>query len=248
MKKVLINNRWKILLPDFRDNPESWKEWEKERLAAIYEVIRPFVFPDHYFQTKDQIVFDIGAEQGDFTGLFAMWGAKVVAFEPNPKIWRNIKAIFDANKLKLTGHFVGFASNVIDIKPDKIEAVINEPDKDGWPACAYGEVTEENEFRGVHERTHDTPSITIDHFVEVNKLVPTILNIDVEGAEYLVLEGAAKTLTDNKVDVFVSIHPEMMFHIHQKYTTELIGLMGSFGYGWKYLAFDHEFHFHFFKV
>jgi len=49
--------------------------WEVERLAAMHAVVKP-----------SDVVYDIGAEQGDMTALLASWAfsGAVVAIEPNP--------------------------------------------------------------------------------------------------------------------------------------------------------------------
>ena len=81
----------------------------------------------------------------------------------------------------------------------------------------------------------------MDLFNEKIKLI----TIDVEGSEFEVLKGAEKVLMEDKPHVFVSVHPEFMFHQFNQYTAELVGFMKDRGYSFKILAFDHEFHFYF---
>ena len=102
MIPTYINDRWVLILPEHRHDRPEWPWWEATRLAAMY-----------HFIGEGDVVYDIGAEEGDFPALFAKWGAQVVLVEPNPLVWPNIKAIFDANELShmVIGSFVGFASD-----------------------------------------------------------------------------------------------------------------------------------------
>jgi FkbM family methyltransferase len=194
---------------------------------------------------EDIVVFDIGAEEGDFPALFTKWGAKVHLFEPNPLVWPNIRAIFEANKMQPAGYFVGFAGDTTNLSPADIEPIIAQPDRDGWPACAYGELIGNHGFRTIAERSHDTPSITIDDYVAKTSVIPWVITIDVEGAELKVLKGAEHTLRNNEVDVFVSIHPEMMVQSYGTVMHDLMQYMHGIGYFEEYITFDHELHYHF---
>jgi len=235
---VLINGRWTLELPPHRAARPQWLiengGWETERLAAMHDVI-----------TAGMTVFDIGAEEGDFPALCASWGAQVVMFEPNPLVWPNIKLIWDANGLTPRGWFVGFASSKTDRHPQCEEPIFSEPDADGWPACAYGRVIGNHGFRNVSERSHDTPQITIDDYIESTGIAPDMLTLDVEGAELEVLRGAAKTLLARKIPVFVSIHPTFMVAMHGYNDGVLHDFMTSIGYHGEHLATDHEEHWKF---
>jgi hypothetical protein len=105
------------------------------------------------------VVFDIGTEEGDMTGLYAKWGARVHAFEPNPLVWPNIRAIWEANELPpLDGWFVGFAANATNLRPYGQDPAITQPSRNGWPGCAYGPVIGDHGFRTINERNHDKHS------------------------------------------------------------------------------------------
>lgn len=236
MKKTLINNKFELYLPEHRaDRPEWQTGWEVERIDAMISSLQP-----------GSVIFDIGTEEGDMSALLAKYGeSEIVVFEPNPLVWPNIRAIFEANKLRIKDYFVGFASNETILTPPEIEKIIAEPARDGWPACAYGELIGNHGFRNISERTHDTPSLKVDDYVNKTGILPDIITIDVEGAEFLVLQGAEQVLKEQYVEVFVSIHPEVMFSQYGTYTSDIIGFMHKLGYTEEFLAFDHEFHFKF---
>lgn len=230
---TLINERWTLLLPEHRaERQEWWAHWEKERLDSMYENIKP-----------GDVVFDVGSEEGDFPALFASWGASVVLFEPNPQFYPSIRTIWEANQLPMPrGYFVGFASNNTVEHPYAEEDVIRQPERDGWPGCAYGEIIGNPGFRNVQERPHDTPQIRIDDYCRKYNIYPDLITMDVEGAEFEVLQGAEDVLRDRKPLVYVSIHPAFMAHDWPYTDAALHEFMKSLNYVGEHLITDHEEH------
>jgi hypothetical protein len=55
----------------------------------------------------------VGAEEGEIaSALCQMWGAEVVLFEPNPKVWSHFPLLWSANNLELPLVCIpGFASD-----------------------------------------------------------------------------------------------------------------------------------------
>lgn len=222
MTETLINGRWTLELPEHRSARPEWPWWEAARLAAMSTVIGP-----------GSVVYDVGGEEGDFPALWASWGAEVVIAEPNPRVWPNIRWIFDANDLPAPlacwPGFLGDEGNAPNPLP-------------GWPECAFGDVIGDHGFCQLGERP-DLPMTTIDHLVATAK-APTCITIDVEGSELHVLRGATSTLTAFRPDVFVSIHPEFMEHHYGIFEgVEVVrAFMRSLGYREQFLAIDHEHH------
>lgn len=236
---TFINGRWMLNLPKHRADRPHWLiengGWETERLAAMHDRITDMPDP--------VIVFDIGAEEGDFSALFTSWGAQVVVFEPNPLVFPNIRFIWEANDLPAPlGYFAGFACNHTNLQPEQVEEIFNQPDRDGWPACAFGPVIGDHGFRNVFERFHDTPQIKLDDYAYLTGFVPDLLTIDVEGSELEVLRGAENILTERHPDVFVSIHPEFITNAYPYSDATLHEFMANLGYTGSHLATDHEEH------
>lgn len=234
MIETLLNNRWTITLPEHRAARPEWKTgWETERLDALFFDIA---------NQEKPVVYDVGTEEGDMTGLYSQWGAEVHAFEPNPLVWPNIRAIWEANRLKdLAGYFVGFCAADTDRHPENIEPIIAEPDRDGWPACAYGELIGNHGFRTIFERSGDTPRIKIDDYVQ-DHTPPTLITMDVEGAEFEVLKGAEQTIIDYMPNIYISVHPEFMFAGFDTYEADMHLWLRQRGYIGTHLAYDHEHH------
>lgn len=234
MIPTLINERWTLLLPAHRAERQEWPVWEIERLAAMAELIGP-----------GDLVYDIGAEEGDFPALWASWGADVVLAEPNPRVWPNIRAIFEANGLedRVRGWWVGFAGDEPRDCPEWDAEHVHAADGRGWPSCALGRIIGDHGFLVLPERP-DCPVITIDQLAMFYE-PPSVITIDVEGAELTVLRGARGVLASARPAVFVSVHIDMPW-IDEKFPGDtgdkVAEYMESLGYSGRHLATDHEEH------
>lgn len=228
MEPTLINNRWPLVLPQHRAERPEWPWWEAARLSAMNEFIG-----------EGSVVYDVGAEEGDFPALWASWGAEVVCAEPNPRVWPNIKWIFEHNDvLSPIGMWSGFFGDESDdISDDELAAVVSR-----WPESAHGELIGDHGFCQLWERP-DIPRTTIDQVMRVVK-APTVITIDVEGSELHVLKGASDCLTVWKPVVFVSIHPSFMLDQYgiENGREQIHAYMQSKGYEATHLATDHEEH------
>ena len=87
----------------------------------------------------------------------------------------------------------------------------------------------------------------IIHSFSLLSIIPNVLNIDVEGAELLVFKGAEKTLRDNNLKIFVSIHDDLGIRDYDTTPEDTISYLQSFGYVGEFLAKNHEAHWYFEK-
>jgi hypothetical protein len=261
---VNVNGRWPLFLPRHRALRPEWPWWEATRLAAMHHVIRLHVESFTRRGLGDQvtrpIVIDVGAEEGDFPALWSSWGADVALAEPNPKVWPNIKLIWEANRLRpplfCWPGFLGASPQF---------GTVEWGDTPPWPACADGPVISDHGFCQLGERP-DLPTGTIDGLVRAlpvwddatGKLshheqtdqcdgmarFPSVITMDVEGSELHVLEGAADTLDRYRPAVFVSVHPEFMAHHYAiaDGRQAVLDHMAGHGYEGTYLGTDHEEH------
>lgn len=225
MIPTLINGRWPLLLPSHRAARPEWPWWEATRLAAMAAHVGP-----------GDVVWDVGAEEGDFPALWASWGAEVVLAEPNPRVWPNIRTIFEANVLQApVASFVGFLGE--EDTAGWASALVAAGE---WPTSAYGPVIGDHGFCQLGERP-DIETVTIDTFTEVATR-PSVITMDVEGAELHVLHGARRTLTEHRPKVFVSVHPGFMAHHYGHNPEQLYDFMEELGYQRTFLTEDHERH------
>lgn len=234
MVKAKLNGKYEIILPKHRADREEWymdKGWERKRLDSIH-----YHLSMYENSGEKPTMYYIGAEEGEMPALCQMWGANVVMFEPNERVWPNIKAIWEANELdNPLLCFVGFAGN-------RDHRIIDGWDI-AWPECTKGEVISDHGFKSLSDK-EDIPQIRIDTLViDEDFYAPTGISIDVEGAEWEVLQGAEQTLRKHHPKIWLSLHPEFLFDKYQKYSYEVRRWLIDMGYEEELLAYDHEAHF-----
>lgn len=71
-------------------------------------------------------------------------------------------------------------------------------------------------------------SLTLDSFTASSGIVPDLVKIDVEGAEWLVLEGAAQLLATHHPDLIVGVHPFWLPASHS--VDQILGFLEQLGY------------------
>lgn len=232
MKNVKVNGNWDILLPEHRADRPDWyteKGWERERMDSMY---RHLVMGN---DPKKEVMFYVGAEEGDMAGVIASWGVTLGLFEPNDKVWPNIKAIWEANNLPdPTFTFSGFAAN----KSTHYISAFKGNGLPIWPESANGPLIGDHGFRELWQ-PGDIPQIRIDDI----PITPTALSIDVEGSEWEVLRGTEKTIIEHHPKIWLSGHPEFMFKMFGEYMGDLRNWLKDRGYSEQLLAYDHELHF-----
>ncbi len=231
MVETTISKRWKLMLPEHRAaRGEVWDTWEAERMASMHEHL-----------TTGDVVYDIGAEEGDMPALWASWGCQVALFEPNPRVWPNMRVIWEANGIpEPLAFYVGFAGATDTAAA--YQALAGTGWFDEWPPCSYGKVIGDHGFLNLSERP-DVPVVTLNT-AATQTVPPTALTIDVEGAELEVLKGAAAlVLAKYKPKVWVSIHPEFMERMYGSKPSQIHHLMERHGYIGTMLADDHEQHY-----
>lgn len=257
MVPTLINQRWTLLLPEHRANrgvyPEGtphegepvWDHWESERMAHLHQTIRP-----------GDLVVDVGTEEGDLSALMAQFGARVFLAEPNPLVWPNVRAIFEANDLEHVGWLNGFFGdeNNIDLIPSdvivasavpELSVEWDEPARwDPWPTSAYGPIIGDHGFRSLRENNDPeriTPCFRIDELYLSQPI--DIITMDVEGSELRVLKGAEETLRRDHPTLYVSVHPDFMRDEYGDEPSDLADFLDSLGYSCELLTDVHELHY-----
>lgn len=226
MVNTIVNGVWRITLPEHRAKRPEWytpEGWEKKRLKALHREIK-----------QGDNVYYIGAEEGDIAALCQIWGGKLFLFEPNDKVWPNMKAIWEANSLETPSCFSGFAS-------DKTITGGKNLFFNSWPPSADGPVIGDHGFKELWE-PGDIPQITIDEYSKWSEAIPDIISLDVEGSEFQVLKGAEDTLKKYRPKIFLSGHPEFMFRMFGQYLYDLRNWIKDIGYTEEILDYQHEVH------
>lgn len=237
MIKTKLNGKYELYLPEHRANREEWhneKGWEKARLDSMHSMIG-----------KGDVVYYVGTELAEFPALCALWGAKVVNFEPNLSAWPCIKQTFEANKVKPLYNFMGFASDKTELEPKNPDERIKGlwENKNGWPLASEGEIIEAHGFSELYQEADGLPQVKLDDMMELFSIPPpTVITFDCEGSDWQLMKGAEQILRKYKPKIWASIHPEMMFHQWGQYSRNFRDWIIDFGYDEQYLAYDHELH------
>lgn len=202
MKQTRINGKYNLLLPDHRADRPEWQiekgGWEVERIDAMMRHIQ-----------SDDIVFDIGTEEGDITALIAKYThANMVLFEPNDRVWPCIRVIWEANQLQQPLDFYrGFLSD----KTTNFNHQVKSFPLGMFDDIDVSKMIPDHGFKQLYENYRDVPQMTMDDYCKKTGLYPTVITMDVEGAEWSVIKGAQETLRKHKPVIFMSVHPEFLF-------------------------------------
>ena len=228
MKKVVVNGEFEITLPEHRAARPDWYQphgWEKPRLKHMSENI-----------SSGDVMYYVGAEEGEFAALCQMWGAEVVLFEPNPKVWSHFPLLWSANNLELPLVCIpGFASDKIN---NLSRIYYNE-----WPPEVNDVIEAAHGFKELYLEGDTYGQITIDSCVYDHKIKPpTAISLDVEGSEWRVLGGAEKVLREYKPNIWLSGHPEFMLQQWNESLYNLRQWIKGLGYSEIILDYQHEVH------
>ncbi|MFW9971847.1 MAG: FkbM family methyltransferase [Candidatus Odinarchaeota archaeon] len=153
---------------------------EPERLKMVKNLI-----------SKNFVCFDIGASIGFYSLLFSRYSKLVYAFEPLPSNLNLLQKMLRLNKVK----------NVIII-PSAVA------DKNGESMFKAASNVAEGKLDA--SGTQKVSTISLDSFITKKKVMPNLLNIDVEGAELLVLDGAKNFLSKNKPIIVMETHGHLI--------------------------------------
>lgn len=171
------------LLPSLRQ-----VTWNADEYDAFRRDVRP-----------GDVVFDVGANLGAYTMLFAQWvGAtgRVVAFEPAPAPYAGLSRLLEANALSARVTLINAAVSA----------------SEGFGTFLGDGVDGASRLvRAPRAGTLDVPTVTIDAVCRREGVMPRLLKIDAEGAELDVLRGARDTIAAGgpALKVYVEMHPHL---------------------------------------
>lgn len=243
MKQKLVNGRWMIWTTDEvadwdggTGDPVAKRGWEYERFRSFRENLR-----------WGDVFFDVGVEHGWISAVLGQEfvnPATMHLFEPSPEFWVNIRRTWEHNQLdQPAGMFHGFVSDYSDI----IVEFAPQSMYTSWPEAADPKAPEVGAmaYRDLRYPGH-IHSISIDDYCAITGARPTAINIDVEGAELMVMRGAEQTIAKGWVpNIWISVHPDLMEKNFGHTPDQLMSFMASCGYTGKRLGIDHEEHWRF---
>lgn len=155
---------------------------EYEEMNFIYDFLR-----------TDDIFVDVGANIGAHTLMAAskIKTGKIFSFEPSIKALKYLKENIKLNKL-------------VDIVTIIDKVVSNKNGFEKFMLGKHSEIDRIGDNDNILHKIKKLPSITLDKFLSNNKIdYVDMIKIDVEGAEFKVLEGLKGYLSKGKVGLII---------------------------------------------
>jgi len=213
---------------------------DSQEIARAEDMSNEHVFIQQVLDSlqQDDIFYDVGANIGVFSLLVAKHGlqrgVRVHAFEPEPRNHGQLLKNIEINDLSgsIQTHQIALGEETSTL-------------------CLY---VQEGTGAGQHsliERQEDSEKITVevetaDAMSDRLAAKPTIMKIDIEGAEMMALKGMKQMLTAGSLrDLFMELHPSQL---EQQGITidDILEYLASFGYKPKGLSRREEhYHYHF---
>lgn len=163
--------------------------------------------------SNNDVVFDCGANMGLFAAYAASKGATVYCFEPcsSTRVLLEQTQHLYPHNIRIYPYAIGGCTDI---------ATLYHTDNIGANHLSQYDVNKDNEIMG-YERV---PVITIDNFVADTGIVPTIIKMDIEGAEIDAIRGGIQTLnTHSPKCVIASYH----FSDTEKHIRSIINTLSS---------------------
>lgn len=190
-KKISIANKYTFLIDSnfaFR-NFENWSKGHNKGFAKLLDISK-----------NKKIVFDIGAHIGLCSLPLSHLVSKVVSFEASPTNIKYLNTHLKINNnlnVNVVPYLVGKENiNYVDF--------YNVDDGSGIPSI----VNLNKKKKNLKIDNMQVKQIFLDDYVKKNSIIPDVLKIDVEGAEFNVLDGATKILKEYRPKIIISLHPE----------------------------------------
>lgn len=230
--RKVVNSRYEVLVPSFMDVHQWWNDWETARFRSMEELLK-----------QGMVLYDCGAFDGWQSVILSRFvgPSNVVLIEPVAENWANIHSVWEMNSPILPVYEMPLATYMGFIGPEtkNMPSVNNRL----WPAGPdYQNLIAVTKFQHLNENVNTRPQFSLDNLARLTK-VPDALNIDVEGAELIVLRSAEETLKRWNPLIWLSVHPEFMLNRYGHHTEQIDEFLRPLGYRSEFLGVDHEYHF-----
>ena len=199
-------------LPPFPTNMSGSSVWIHPR-ARFSITAKTFFKREHHVRAwlteqlkPGHVFFDVGAHHG----WVSMWTlpligkeGSVVSFEPSPANLSVLEWHLRKNKFS---QWTIIPKAVSDVDAEAEEFFLVDTGDSPMNSLTTG-IPGTPLMDGRNIRKTSIQTITLDTFYGESRLRPDLVKIDVEGAELLVLRGAAKLLEASRPTIILAVHP-----------------------------------------
>lgn len=190
LQSVLPGGEVVLVAPEYRH-----MTWNRDEYSAFRAAVE-----------AGDVVLDAGANVGAYTMLFAQWAGasgRVFAFEPDPIAYAGLQKHIALNGM--IDRVTPVAAAVADGRAMNLRLALGD-------SSGISRLVQPGEDDAVSPtRTRDVSAVSIDQFCAEHRLTPSVIKIDVEGAELAALRGARSTIAGAGPDLqlFVEMHPHL---------------------------------------
>ncbi len=209
--------------------------WQKDMISGDYD---SFFFTALSKIPKDDIrgkvILDVGGHIGYHALAFAKYvgeKGKVFVFEPNPTNFERLEKNLSLNPTIAKN--ITAEKYAVSDKRGEEDFIFSTRIENGASSGSFLDRSETFWEKSVYEKNigflrKKTPTVSLDEWCAEKNVHPFVIKIDVEGAEYLVVQGMKKILSIDKPILFIEIHSIFaMYSVNDflskmHYTLELI--------------------------
>lgn len=169
---------------------------------------------------RGAVCWDVGAHVGYHSLAFAAQGAEVLAFEPNQANAERLLAHLEKNPT--LGAHIRHSPVALSDRDGKMTFVQCTDLNTGSSGSHLAEALPPL-GRGLYPSFAriEVPALRMDALIHGGETPPDVIKIDVEGGEYLVLQGGRKLLSDRKPILLIEVHHICLMLEVQRFLQEL---------------------------
>lgn len=207
-RRRIVERRGQHLIVDPSELSGFYLYYEREYDDRVFDFLDGVI-------GRYRLAIDIGANIGVYTCYFAARVAQVVAFEPDSipyeRLLRNL-ALNGLSNVAVHRLCVGRETGTVKF--------LSGDSRNRGIGSTIGAAAGGSEF----------PACSLDDFFRA-PLGPCLIKMDIEGAEWLALQGARRLLSaaDAAIDILLEVHPDQLRTIGVG-IGELRSLLSEFGY------------------
>lgn len=171
---------------------------------------------------QDDVFIDIGTNLGWFTCIASKFlvNGTVHGFEMDPVNYELLQT-----NLKLNECHNVLAHNLA--VSDKIETIKFR--RENTAPSLRSKILSDSTPSEINGLLQEIQSITLDQYCDEKNISPKLIKMDVEGAEYKVLQGMQEVMRNHQPHILIEVHPILIRDFNQ-HAEDVTSLLENFGY------------------